>query len=118
MIVSKNIGLYPHKCKQCGKEFECRSEWAYKLPRKGRLDHFWFCTHRCIRAYEEALQEKKMRTPSERDREILELLAEGVGATEIARKMGLSYYQVVRIRDKWADLKRKNRMRMEERNAG
>ena len=47
------LGLYPHKCRQCGKEFEGRREYAFKVPKRPGWDkYYYFCSHKCFRAYE------------------------------------------------------------------
>ena len=47
------IGLYPHKCKNCGKRFEARSEYVYKRDRANKSKEFdWFCSYRCLREAE------------------------------------------------------------------
>lgn len=44
------LDLYPHKCKQCGKYFKCSKQYVYKAGiRKGIV---WFCSYKCLRAYE------------------------------------------------------------------
>ena len=94
------IGLYPHKCKECGKKFEARSEYAYKLHRyKTSDDYDWFCSYKCLRAYESKHTRKKK--PNERDQQVLDLISEGMSLTEIGRKFGITYGMVAYIRDKW-----------------
>ena len=98
------VGLFPHKCKECGKKFEARAEYAYKLHKYKTCDEFiWFCSYRCLRAYEGKHSRKKK--PSQRDREILDLLAQGVCPTEIGKRLGMTYQAVAYVRDKWTDTK-------------
>lgn len=98
----KSIGLYPHKCKKCGKKFEARSEYAYKLHKFKTSDEFvWFCSYRCLRAYENTHSKKKK--PSEREQEILNLIAKGINLTDVGRRFGITYQAVAYIRDKWRD---------------
>ena len=94
------IGLYPHKCKECGKKFEARSEYAYKLHKYKTSDDFvWFCSYKCLRAYEDKHTRKKK--PNERDQKVLDLIREGISLTEIGRRFGITYGMVAYIRDKW-----------------
>ena len=104
------IGLYPHKCKQCGKKFEGRSEWVYKLEKqKGSKDYIWFCSHKCIRQYEK--DHTKVKKPSEREQQILDLLKKGYTPTEAAKKLGITYGAVAKVRDKWTNcLKKEEKM--------
>ena len=44
--------LHKRKCKQCGKEFEGRMEYAYKIEkRKGTQRYLYFCSWRCLQKY-------------------------------------------------------------------
>lgn len=96
------IGLYPHKCKECSKKFEARSEYAYKLHRfRSSDDYDWFCSYKCLRAFE--AKHSKKKKPSEREQEILDLLKRGINPTEVGKKLGMSYQMVAYIRDKWRD---------------
>lgn len=93
-----HVGLYPHKCKQCGKKFEARSEYAYKLHKFKTSDDFvWFCSYSCLRAYEE----KHKKKPGERDQKVLDLLDLGITPTEVGNMLGLTCQKVAYIRDKW-----------------
>ena len=58
-MMLKTIGLYKHRCRVCGKEFECRSSYAYK---RGRNDNYiWFCSWHCIREYDKRIEKKKAK---------------------------------------------------------
>lgn len=47
--------LHKRKCKQCGKPFESRMEYAYKMERrKGKKLYYYFCSWHCLRQYENA----------------------------------------------------------------
>ena len=94
------IGLYPHKCKLCGKKFEARSEYAYKLHRYKSSDDFdWFCSYKCLREYE--TKHKRKKIPTGREQEILDLLKQGVNPTEVGKRFGVTYQHVAQVRDKW-----------------
>lgn len=46
--------LYPRKCKTCGKPFESRADYAYKMERqKGKPIYWWFCSWHCLQAFRE-----------------------------------------------------------------
>ena len=50
--------LYPHKCRNCGKTFECGKQWAYKASRGG--DKFWwYCSWKCVRQWEKDHQDSR-----------------------------------------------------------
>ena len=87
------IGLYPHKCRECGKKFEARTEYAYKLHKYQSSDDCdWFCSYKCLRAYESKHTRKKK--PNERDQKILDMISEGLSLTEIGKRFGITYSMV------------------------
>lgn len=97
------VGLYEHKCKQCGKHFECRSEYAYKLSKRNSTKGFhYFCSYKCLRAYEE--EHSKKKKPNEKERQMLELLKAGIGLNEISRQLDVSKSYVTMTRDKWGNI--------------
>ena len=99
-IKNIRVGLYPHKCKQCGKAFECRPEYAYKIRKAQKMDQYWwFCSHKCIRKYDEGHTNVKM--PSAADQRILDLLAEGNEPVEVARMLGITYNAVSNAKCRW-----------------
>jgi YHS domain-containing protein len=52
-INRETVGLYNRICTQCGKHFEGRSEYAYKVQDKHITDkYYYFCSWKCLRAYE------------------------------------------------------------------
>ncbi len=98
--ITKSIGLYPRKCKQCGKKFDCRKEYRYKILRYGSEECYdWFCSWKCIQAYRR--EHTKVKKPDERDQKILNLLDCGRSLAETGEMMGLSRKVVIRVRDKW-----------------
>ena len=98
--IGKTVGLYKHKCKQCMKEFECRREYAYKIPfSKNDGRYYWFCSYKCIRAYER--DHDKRKKPTEAQKRILDLLDSGMKLADAARMLGMRYSQVAFIRDKF-----------------
>lgn len=98
--MSIQVGLYAHKCKTCGKEFEGRSEWVYKAETsKGKKAYNWFCSHKCIRQYEK--EHTKVKKPTEAQQRILDLLDKGIPPTEAGRMLGITYGAVAKVRDKW-----------------
>ena len=93
------IGLYHRKCKTCGKEFEARKEYGWKIaPYKSSDFSYYFCSYSCMRAYEVAKEEKK-KTPEVV--KVLGLLRAGYNKTEAGRIVGMTYKQVKKIADKW-----------------
>lgn len=49
----KLFNLENRKCRHCGKHFESRPEYAYKI--EYNKDRYWyFCSWRCIQAYRRA----------------------------------------------------------------
>lgn len=95
------IGLYPHKCASCGKSFEARREYAYKLHKYKTSDDFvWFCSYKCLRLYEKKNIKPKIR-PTPREQEYLDLLSSGLTVTEVARHEGVDEQRVRFVRDKW-----------------
>ena len=94
------VGLYPHKCKMCGKRFEARKEYAYKLHRyKSSDDYDWFCSYKCLRQYER--KKRSERHPTVREQDYLDLLDDGLTIAEIARREGVNEQRVRFVRDKW-----------------
>ena len=63
MIIHENMGLHNRKCTQCGKQFEGRMEYAYKIPiKKITSAYYYFCSYKCMRAYEkEHVNERKKK---------------------------------------------------------
>lgn len=93
------FGMYPRKCKTCGKEFEARREYGWKIPQYRSSEFFYyFCSYSCMRAYETAKEEKKK--PKETVR-VLGLIRAGYSKTETGRIVGMTYKQVKRIWDRW-----------------
>ena len=45
--------LHARKCKQCGKKFEARLEYAYKIERVHKST-LWFCSYHCLQDYKQA----------------------------------------------------------------
>ena len=94
---NKTVWLFPHKCRVCGKKFECRNEYVYKI-----LDgksFAWFCSYRCMREYEKNHEKKKK--PTKRQQEVLDLLEQGYTLTKVGEILGTSYHWVGHVRDKW-----------------
>ena len=53
MATNEMLGLHKRKCTQCGKIFEGRREYAYKIPDRNITDkYFYFCSWKCLRLYE------------------------------------------------------------------
>lgn len=53
----KAFDLHKRKCAQCGKNFESRMEYAYKVERrKGKKLYYYFCSWHCLRQYEKNKQ--------------------------------------------------------------
>ena len=104
--VEKQIGIYPRKCRWCGKEFECRREYGWKIPISRKSDfYYYFCKYSCMRAYEKDKEEKKVRgkkTPE--DKQVLALLNAGYNQCEASRITGVNYRRVRTIRDKWGTI--------------
>lgn len=99
--MKETMGLIERKCAQCGRTFEARMEWAYKITKPGSIcTYFWFCRHKCIRAYERE-HTKPQERPTKLQEAILERLEELHSLAEVAREFGVSYKRVQNIRDKW-----------------
>lgn len=97
------VGLYSHRCGECGKGFECRREYAYKIHKYQSSDDFvWFCSYRCLRQYEKTHQ-KPEKQPTRREQEYLDQLDSGLTIEEIARREGVNPQRVRFVRDKWRD---------------
>ena len=97
------VGLYPHKCKQCGKRFEARREYAYKLPKFHKTEeYYWFCSYKHLRQYEQEHSSVKKLTP--REAEAIRMVEQGFTTMEIATKMGVSRNRVFAIKEKWQDI--------------
>ena len=49
--VQKDFGLREHRCRECGKVFECSEGYVYKRKKK---DHNfdYFCSYSCLRKYD------------------------------------------------------------------
>ena len=94
------IGLYPHKCGECGKRFEARTEYAYKLHRFKTSDDFiWFCSYKCLREYEK--NHSRIKQPTACEQVYLDLLDTGLTITEVSRLKGVNASFVGRIKHKW-----------------
>lgn len=99
--MKETMGLFERKCTQCGKTFEARSEWAYRIPKtRSSCAYFWFCQHKCIRAYERE-HTKPQERPTKWQEAVLKRLEELHSLAEVAREFGISYKRVSNIRDKW-----------------
>lgn len=96
-MAEKIVWLYPHKCKVCGKPFECRSEYAYKI--NGGKGFMWFCSYKHMREYEKA--HEKRNAPTQRQQEALDLLAEGYPISKICEMIKASHHWVEHVRDRW-----------------
>ena len=96
-----SIGLHEHECEQCGKKFECRSEYAYKKQRRSGLAVYrWFCSYKCMRAYETTSK----KHPTKRESEILDQLNKGLKCAEICKNSGVSKSYVYQVKNKWRGL--------------
>lgn len=94
----EQMGLHPHVCRQCGKHFECRQEYTYKVHKYGSVvQYHWFCSWKCLREFEI----NKAKRPTKREEQFLELLDSGESLAETARKLGVSPTRVMKVRDKW-----------------
>ena len=99
-----NIGLYKHICTQCGKAFEARKEYAYKIIKDyDRDSYFWFCSYKCIQTYRKQIKPRQ-KTPSEKEQLILDLLSKGVRQYEIAQRAGVSKQTVYKVKKKWEEI--------------
>ena len=95
----EKLGLYHRKCKQCGKHFECRIEYAYKRPKKTDNSTFhYFCSYKCVRAYDA----ENARKPTPKQQEILTLLNRGMSLKEVGETVGVNASRVGRVRDLWS----------------
>ena len=95
------VGLHEHTCKQCGKDFECRTEYVYKLPtNKGDVYH-WFCSYKCIQKYRE--EHKKTKLPRDKDKLILAMLDRGMTQAEVGEYFHMTSQSVGRVKQKWRD---------------
>ena len=47
------LGLHKRECKQCGKQFESRTSYAYRIPTRKTGQFTYFCSWKCLRAYEQ-----------------------------------------------------------------
>lgn len=94
------LGLYQYKCKQCGKKFEGRKEYGWRVPegRSNAIFHY-FCSYGCMRQYEK--RDKKV--PSKREKQYLDLLNSGMNAEQVARELGVSSSRVRYVRIKWRE---------------
>jgi len=54
----KSIGLHAHTCAICGKEFEARAEYVYKVKDPQGRNLIWMCSYSCMTKY---LENKKKR---------------------------------------------------------
>ena len=101
---TETLGLHPRKCHKCGKDFECRYEYAFKLSDKKKHAK-WFCSYSCLRSFEKAALMKNRRgsKPSYEAQKILRLMAEGVSMSKIAEDLGIRHQRVADIRDRWQD---------------
>ena len=47
------VGLHERKCIQCGKIFEARKEYVYKIEDTHKTDkYYYFCSWKCMRQHE------------------------------------------------------------------
>lgn len=98
------IGMYPRKCRNCGKEFECRKEWGWKIPRnRNNGTYFYFCRYSCMREYEKAKEARKKPKMTPMTMQVLGLLREGYNQSEAGRIVGMTYKQVNRIKEAWGN---------------
>lgn len=50
------FGYFPRKCKNCGKNFESRYEYAYKRNREYGKGQYYFCSYSCMREYDKNME--------------------------------------------------------------
>ena len=94
----KLFDLFDRKCRQCGKHFESRKEYSYrKTVKKGR--YIYFCSYKCMRLYEKARMEKKVKY-SEIEQSVYKALAAGMTPKETADALGLSMPTVYKYQHK------------------
>ena len=46
----RNLFLYPHKCHVCGKRFEARPEYVFKIGQYKKKT-MWFCSWKCLQKH-------------------------------------------------------------------
>ncbi len=94
----KLFDLHDRKCKQCGKLFESRKEYAYRSQvKKGR--YIYFCSYKCMRKYEKKKEENKVKY-SEIEQSVYRALGEGMTPKEAADALGLSMPTVYKYQHK------------------
>lgn len=96
----EHIGLYEHTCKQCGKKFECRAGYAYKIAEKRGEGYAWFCSYKCIQAYRNQKESSKQR-PTIKEKMVLEMLDRNAMLKDIIEMQHISKETVYKIKDKW-----------------
>ena len=96
----ETLGLHPRKCHVCGKGFECRNDYVFHRKSKNG-DRKWFCSYKCMRAYEREVFYKTRKGPSYDELKVLRLLKNGMSQSQIADEMGIRPQRVSEIRDRW-----------------
>lgn len=100
--MNETLGLYPRKCKTCGKHFESKREYGWKCRSKTYSTHcVYFCSYGCMREYEKQYMKQKSIGPTQRQKQFLELLNSGLGVVEIANRLGVTEQRVRTVRDEW-----------------
>lgn len=49
-VNERNLFLYPHKCHVCGKRFEARPEYVFKIGQYKKKT-MWFCSWKCLQKH-------------------------------------------------------------------
>ena len=70
--MNESVGLHPHKCYVCGKEFECRVEYTYRRYKKGAKGNTYdyFCSYTCMRKAQKELSPIEQRRKKTIEREL------------------------------------------------
>lgn len=56
---SEALGLHEHTCHTCGKNFECRTDYAYKKYTTRSRGTEYYCSYTCMRKAERNEESKK-----------------------------------------------------------
>lgn len=104
------LGFHERECSECGKTFDAKDEYAYKILNgrpQGHAVYHWFCSWHCLQAWRAENDERKRKPKKKQTKRaaeieplVLMMLSDGIRGVEIARRLDISESWVSKIKIK------------------